>query len=448
MTTKTMVQINKVIHCQLQLEDGTDFTIPMRNDGYIYATKLCRVGGKEISNWLRLAEVKELISRLEDKMSILRCEERKELVEIAKGGNISKYQQGTWVHPDLGIHLSQWINPAFALQVSKWVRELILTDEVKLGHEKSEAEINKHYEDIIQDLRNKVDRSENVILSMTNECRFLLQKYNKINHAHRAYLRRKELYKLKEGPCVYLINMIGLTDPLDTTSKIKVGCTGDITNRVSGYRTSNPFCKLLFVVYTHDHTMVEKCMKMTYQKNLEPNNSEFITDVPFAEIQAKLESILQMLHVGHTVESAEELEKFNQHNVPEEKVDTIPVDDHYDHNLKRCGGFGHKEEESRMLPREAFFKNKSTSDGYARICKECYLTLQYGDNRKRKKVVSIPDFDVSTHKWCNLCSKVRNQTEFYNDKMTKDGLGSNCKECKATQKREYLQKLKGNVEKT
>jgi hypothetical protein len=61
----------------------------------------------------------------------------------------------------------------------------------------------------------------------------LLQKYRKINDTHRSYLRRKELYKLKEGACIYLINMIGLNDDPQTVSKIKIGYTGDITNRVS-----------------------------------------------------------------------------------------------------------------------------------------------------------------------------------------------------------------------
>lgn len=67
MTTKTIVQINKVIHCQLQLEDGTDFSIPMRSDGYIYATKRCRVGGKLVVDWLRLDEVKQLITKVQTK---------------------------------------------------------------------------------------------------------------------------------------------------------------------------------------------------------------------------------------------------------------------------------------------------------------------------------------------------------------------------------------------
>jgi hypothetical protein len=236
-----------------------------------------------------------------------------------------------------------------------------------------------------------------------------------------------------------------MTDDAESTSKIKIGITGDITNRVSGYRTSNPFCKLMYVAYTHENSTVEKFMKTMYQKNLEPNNSEFISDIPFADIREKLEFVLGMLNVDYTVETEEELEKFNGHNVPEDKVDEIEVDEDYDANLKRCGGFGHKDDEaSRMLPRDSFFRNKSTSDGYARICKECYLTLQYGDDRKRKKVVTLPTFDTTTHKWCNLCENVRLQNEFYKDSTTKDGLGSNCKVCKRKQKMEYMKK-KGGV---
>jgi len=52
MTSKEFVKINDIINCNLTLEDGTDFTI--FQDGYIYATKLCHVGGKDLSNWLRM----------------------------------------------------------------------------------------------------------------------------------------------------------------------------------------------------------------------------------------------------------------------------------------------------------------------------------------------------------------------------------------------------------
>lgn len=32
------------------------------------------------------------------------------LIEVYKGRK-SKYSHGTWIHPDLGIHLAQWCNP-------------------------------------------------------------------------------------------------------------------------------------------------------------------------------------------------------------------------------------------------------------------------------------------------------------------------------------------------
>jgi hypothetical protein len=444
----------------------------MRSDGYIYATKLCHVGGKQMGHWLALNETKELVKKIQNKLdvengtisesryrknetindtekSICEIRDRKEAIEIHKGGN--KYQQGTWIHPDLGIHLAQWISSEFSLQVSKWVRELILTDEVRLGQEKSEKQIREHYESIIQELQNKVERSENTIISITNECKYLLQQYKTISNVHRSYLRRKELYRLREGPCVYLINMIGMSDDPQTTSKIKIGFSGDITTRVSGYRTSNPFCKLLYVAYTQEHVLIEKCMKTMYDKNLKPNNSEFITDVPFETIKKTLEDTMKMLNVENTVETDEELKKFNQHNITEDdigEIDEIKPEDFDENSIKRCGGFLHKDEESRMLPRKDFFRNKSNRDGYNRICKNCYLTIQYGDDRKRKKVVDVPAFDATTHKWCNLCEMVKLHGDFYNDKMKSDGLNANCKACKARQKREYKAAHKDPTKKT
>jgi hypothetical protein len=82
-----------------------------------------------------------------------------------------------------------------------------------------------------------------------------------------------------------------------------------------------------------------------------------------------------------------------------------------------------------------YFKNKNNTDGYSRLCKECYLIGVYGDKRKRRKVVTIPEFDTTTHKWCNLCESVKEHTEFYADKDKKDGLNANCKQCKRNQKK-------------
>jgi predicted sulfurtransferase len=50
------------------------------------------------------------------------------------------------------------------------------------------------------------------------------------------------------------------------------------------------------------------------------------------------------------------------------------------------------------------------------------------------KVVPIPDYDKSTHKWCNLCESVKEHSCFYKARQTKDGLCANCKACKHQQK--------------
>ena len=42
-----------------------------------------------------------------------------ELVQVLKGGQ--PHLQGSWVHPQVAIHLAQWVSAKFAVQVSKWV---------------------------------------------------------------------------------------------------------------------------------------------------------------------------------------------------------------------------------------------------------------------------------------------------------------------------------------
>ena len=42
-----------------------------------------------------------------------------ELIQSMKGGDIRF--QGTWVHPQVAIHLAQWLSPKFAVQVTQWV---------------------------------------------------------------------------------------------------------------------------------------------------------------------------------------------------------------------------------------------------------------------------------------------------------------------------------------
>ena len=443
MTTRTFEKINDIFQCKLILENGDEFIIPLREDGYIFATWLCKAVGKQVNSWLRLKYTKELIKTLEKKYE--KAETRihaSALIEIYKGGN-NKYNQGTWIHPDLGLNLAQWCSPSFSLQVSKWLRELIFTGTVEIEKEKSDEEIDNKYQEIIKELeetKEKLENAEDLIEKYDNINKDLSKKYNKINLNHQYYLRRKELYKLRRGNSVYLIDMKIAYGDEDST-RIKIGNSSDITMRISGFRTGNPFCKVLFVMYTYNSEIIEKSMKTKYEKYLKPNNSEFITDIDVETLKNDIITIATMLNSEYTLETEEELNKFNKHIIAEDEVEEIKDNEIVD-GIKRCGGLHHDTEESRLLPISEYFKNKGNPDGYARLCKECYLIGVYGDKRKKRKVIVIPEFDATTHKWCNLCESIKEHKDFYSDKSKKDGLNPNCKECKNIQKKNYRMKIK------
>jgi len=85
-------------------------------DGYINATAMCQAVGKAFADYRRNATTEAFLAELSADMGI----PISELIQVLKGGN---GPQGTWVHPDVAIHLAQWLSPKFAVAVAKWVRE-------------------------------------------------------------------------------------------------------------------------------------------------------------------------------------------------------------------------------------------------------------------------------------------------------------------------------------
>jgi len=439
MSSKDFVKVGDIFNCNLVLENGEQFTIPMRKDGYIHATALCKASEKRLVKWKENKETKELIDKLSLKVRI----RTSALIEIHKGGN-DKYSQGTWIHPDLGIHLAQWCNPSFSLQVSKWVRELIISDKVEIGKEKSVDEIKEEYEKKISEMEEKhikeLEEKTKIIMTQGEKNLLLSRKYEKVMYNHQTFLRKKELYKIKKGGCVYLIVM----REEDKDIRTKVGLSRDITDRVGGYRTSNPFCKLLFVMYTEDYVLLEASIKRKYDKELYPNNREFITNIKTEDLVDGIKKLADILNINYTLETEQELNTFNEHNVKLTMLLEESDEEKKEEITKRCGGITHETEESRMLPLSKFFKNCGNEDGVNRLCKDCYLIGVYGDKRKVKKVVDIPEYDKDMYKWCNLCESIKELDKFYKEKSTKDGLCANCKSCKSNQKKEYIKKKLNN----
>ncbi len=84
-------------------------------DGYINATALCKVSGKQWNDYWRLKSTLEFSRELSTETGI----PVSELIQSVRGGYPDI--QGTWAHPQVAIHLAQWLSPKFAVKVSKWI---------------------------------------------------------------------------------------------------------------------------------------------------------------------------------------------------------------------------------------------------------------------------------------------------------------------------------------
>lgn len=86
-------------------------------DEYVNATAMCKAAGKQMKHYNELATTKAFILELSS------------VVGISDHGLIQSYQggvphlQGTWVHPQVAVHLAQWLSPKFAVLVTQWVMD-------------------------------------------------------------------------------------------------------------------------------------------------------------------------------------------------------------------------------------------------------------------------------------------------------------------------------------
>jgi len=84
-------------------------------DGFINATAMCKAAGKEWSNYRQNAQTIAFLNALEGSLGI----PRDQIVQtISTGANEGR---GTWIHPQIAIHLAQWLSPEFAVKVTHWV---------------------------------------------------------------------------------------------------------------------------------------------------------------------------------------------------------------------------------------------------------------------------------------------------------------------------------------
>jgi hypothetical protein len=169
---------------------------------------LCKAGGKECKHWFENKTTKLLIYTSESEVGI----PTSELIDIKKG-NSSKFEQGSWIHPDLGIHLAQWISPSFALQVSRCTREILLFGKVELGQEKSNKELENKFQEQIklltQEKQQAIEEKEQVII----EKETIARRFTSLTHNHNKMLKRR---RRGVGNVVYIISHLAFTRQLQS----------------------------------------------------------------------------------------------------------------------------------------------------------------------------------------------------------------------------------------
>jgi len=122
---------------KLILDDNSTINIPVRNDGYINVTTLCKASNRRIDKWKETKESKELLQAFN-----MIPQNRGITPLITLKGNSSEINQGTFAHPDIAIQIAQWCSYKFAIQVSQWIRELLVVGKVEFGNEKTNKELD------------------------------------------------------------------------------------------------------------------------------------------------------------------------------------------------------------------------------------------------------------------------------------------------------------------
>jgi hypothetical protein len=135
-----------------------------------------------------------------------------QFVDIKKGGN-DKFNQGTWLHPDLAIQLAQWISPTFALQVSKWIRTLFTDGKVEIK------------------LQNELNIKDNELKIKDNELKI---KDNKIKLLENTYLKKHKRTDYLEENVIYIVSTV---ENIKNRNYI-IGKTKILKNRLSTYNKS------------------------------------------------------------------------------------------------------------------------------------------------------------------------------------------------------------------
>nr|WBF70308.1 ankyrin repeat protein [Megavirus caiporensis] len=176
----------------------------MRKNGYVNATNLCKNTKKEFYHWKENQFAKELMQGLKSSPGMSR---EPLILKNMKGAYTTR---GTYVHPELIIHIASWCSIEYALKVSKIMIQYHAKEEV----EKRELLLKKK-DDKIDKLSKKLDTlivNNKELLSNNQE---LLQKNEKMdNRIKRLVKKNDEIYNINQ-------DMLGKIDVISNDRVVK-----------------------------------------------------------------------------------------------------------------------------------------------------------------------------------------------------------------------------------
>lgn len=85
-------------------------------DGYVNGTHLAEETGEELDEWLEEETTAAYLEMVADNAGV-------PVEEVTRKVELADELRGTYVHPDLVIHLAQWCSPAYAVKVTEIVQD-------------------------------------------------------------------------------------------------------------------------------------------------------------------------------------------------------------------------------------------------------------------------------------------------------------------------------------
>jgi prophage antirepressor-like protein len=264
LNTKEEKLTNGLFNCSLKLLDNSCMTIPMREDGYVNVTLLCKAGGKDIKEWKKNKSSVDILNAYFSLGGIPPS-------QLLNSTRVGKTQH-TFAHPDIAIQIAQWADPYFALQVSRWTRELLVYGKVELGKEKSSEELeNKLHEQIKLLTEEKLElKEENKFLTEAH-----IEQNKEIKNLQNKVIQKQRKPKCDDRNCVYLVQ-----DEHHKKERIYIiGKAIDLYGRLSSYNKTHDTEIIYYRSCNSAKQMnhIEKCVLTKLDKYREvANHDRFI----------------------------------------------------------------------------------------------------------------------------------------------------------------------------